>query len=100
MSLQTRSHSEIHPYKQPRPSHMPAATLQKHSAEVTYSTIEPHLISIPEGMRRLSCGRSFLYQLMDQNKFRSVRLGGRRLVDAASLAEFAASLQHMSGKDK
>jgi hypothetical protein len=37
---------------------------------------------------------------MDQNKFRSVRLGGKRLIDAASLAEFAASLQNVSGKDK
>lgn len=63
-----------------------------------FAATEPHLISIPEGMRRLSCGRSFLYELMDAGTFRSVRLGGKRLIDAASLAEFAASLPTESGR--
>jgi len=60
-------------------------------AAKTYPAIE-HLIPITEGFRRLGVGRSLFYELMSAGKFRTVRLCGRRLVDAASLAEFAASL--------
>lgn len=64
----------------------------------TYPAIE-HLIPIPEGCRRLGVGRSLFYELMSDGKFRTVRLGGRRLVDTVSLAEFAASLPD-AGKEK
>ncbi len=50
------------------------------------------LISIPEAARRLSCGRSLLYELMGAGSVRSVKLGKRRLVLVASLVAFAASL--------
>jgi len=50
------------------------------------------LISIPEAARRLSCGRSLLYELMGAGSVHSVKLGKRRLVLAASLEAFAASL--------
>ena len=51
-----------------------------------------HFLSVEEGASWLGVGRSLFYELMGAGKFRTVRLGGRRLVDAASLAQFAASL--------
>lgn len=49
-------------------------------------------LSVEEAAHCLSVGRTSFYELMNAGSFRTVRLGGRRLVDAASLAEFAASL--------
>lgn len=50
------------------------------------------LLSVEETARRLSCSRSLVYELMAASKFRSVRLGRKRLIDASSLAAFVASL--------
>lgn len=56
------------------------------------------LISIPEAARRLSCGRSLLYELMGAGSIQSVKLGKRRLVRVASLEAFAASLPELQLK--
>jgi excisionase family DNA binding protein len=50
------------------------------------------LISIPEALARTGIGRSFLYERLADGSIRSVKAGRRRLVDAASLQLWAASL--------
>jgi excisionase family DNA binding protein len=50
------------------------------------------LISIPEACARTGVGRSFLYERLADGSIRSVKAGRRRLVDAASLQAWAASL--------
>jgi excisionase family DNA binding protein len=50
------------------------------------------LISIPEALARTGIGRSFLYERLADGSIRSVKAGRRRLVDAASLSEWAANL--------
>jgi len=50
------------------------------------------LISIPEACARIGIGRSFLYERLAEGSIRSVKAGRRRLVDAASLEAWAASL--------
>lgn len=50
------------------------------------------LISIPEALVRTGVGRSFLYERLAEGSIRSVKAGRRRLVDAASLKAWAASL--------
>jgi excisionase family DNA binding protein len=42
----------------------------------------------PEEARRLlGCSRGFVYSLMDMGQLRSVKLGGRRFIPAAAIAE-------------
>lgn len=50
------------------------------------------LIGVPEAMAQVGIGRSFLYERLADGSIRSVKAGRRRLVDAASLREWAASL--------
>ena len=50
------------------------------------------LISIPEAVSRAGIGRSFLYERLADGSIRSVKAGRRRLVDVASLNQWAASL--------
>lgn len=50
------------------------------------------LISIPEALARTGVGRSFLYQRLADGSVRSVKAGSRRLIDAASLQSWVASL--------
>ena len=54
--------------------------------------METLLISIPEALTRIGIGRSFLYERLADGSIRSVKAGRRRLVDAASLQAWAASL--------
>lgn len=54
--------------------------------------METLLISIPEALARTGVGRSFLYERLADCSIRSVKAGRRRLVDAASLAQWAAQL--------
>lgn len=54
--------------------------------------METLLISIPEALARTGIGRSFLYERLADGSIRSVKAGRRRLVDAASLAAWAANL--------
>jgi excisionase family DNA binding protein len=50
------------------------------------------LISISEACQRASIGRSFLYERLADGSIRSVKAGKRRLIDVASLNQWAASL--------
>jgi excisionase family DNA binding protein len=58
------------------------------------------LISIPEALTRTGIGRSFLYERLADGSIRSVKAGRRRLVDAASLQAWAASLPESQLKQK
>lgn len=50
------------------------------------------LLTIPDALRRVAIGRSYLYERLAEGSIRSVKAGRRRLVDAASLQAWAASL--------
>jgi len=50
------------------------------------------LLSIPEALVATGLGRSFIYQKLADGSIRSVKAGRRRLIDAASLKSWAASL--------
>jgi excisionase family DNA binding protein len=50
------------------------------------------LLTIPQALTLTGIGRSYLYQRLAEGSIRSVKAGRRRLVDAASLAAWAASL--------
>jgi excisionase family DNA binding protein len=50
------------------------------------------LISISEATQRVSIGRSRMYEILAAGEVRSVKCGRRRLVDAASLTAWTASL--------
>ena len=52
----------------------------------------PTLCSIPSALARTGIGRSFLYERLADGSIRSVKAGRRRLVDVASLDQWAASL--------
>ena len=49
-------------------------------------------ISIADAARTLSVGRTKLYQLVDEGRVETVRLGRRRLVKVASLRKLADAL--------
>jgi excisionase family DNA binding protein len=52
----------------------------------------PLLVTIPNALRLVEVGRSYLYELLSSGAIRSVRAGKRRLVDVSSLNKWAASL--------
>ncbi len=52
----------------------------------------PLLISILEACERAGVSRSFMYERLADGSIRSVKAGRRRLVDVASLNQWAASL--------
>jgi excisionase family DNA binding protein len=54
--------------------------------------VDTLLISIPQALARVNVGRSYLYSRLADGSIRSVKAGRRRLVDAASLHSWAASL--------
>ena len=51
------------------------------------------LLSVPEAAGRLSIGRAALYDLIRTNRLRTVKIGRRRLVPVAALAEAIALLE-------
>ncbi len=55
-------------------------------------------VTVSEAASRLSCGITLIYEHIGKGSFRSVKLGKKRLIDVASLTEFAASLANDSGK--
>jgi excisionase family DNA binding protein len=57
-------------------------------------------ISVNDAATRLSCGVTLIYEHIGRGSFRTVKLGKKRLVDLASLTEFAAALSNESGKGK
>ncbi len=50
------------------------------------------LISIPQAVSRTHLSRSFIYARLADGVIRSVKAGRRRLVDVASLVEWATNL--------
>ena len=50
------------------------------------------LLTVPEAAKAVSISRSALYELLADGAIRSVKHGRKRLIDAASLREWAASL--------
>lgn len=61
-------------------------------------TVLPTLCSIPDALARTGVGRSFLYMRLADGSIRSVKAGRRRLVDVASLNQWAASLPEQALK--
>jgi excisionase family DNA binding protein len=58
------------------------------------------LISIPQALARVNVARSYLYERLADGSIRSVKAGRRRLVDVASLNQWAASLPESQLKQK
>jgi excisionase family DNA binding protein len=56
-------------------------------------TVEPRLNSVPAVMKRLGVGRSTVFELIATGELRSVKIGHRRLVSDAAIAEFIARLE-------
>jgi excisionase family DNA binding protein len=54
------------------------------------------LLDVDQVAARLNVGRSTVFNLMGGNKLRSVKIGQRRLVSEASLAEFIARLDRQA----
>jgi excisionase family DNA binding protein len=51
-----------------------------------------HLNTVEEVMERLRIGRSTAFELIDSRRLRSIKVGRRRLVSEAALAEFIERL--------
>lgn len=51
------------------------------------------LLPIIEAARKVGLGRSKFYELVSEGRVKTVRVGRRRLVSAAALDEFVASLE-------
>jgi excisionase family DNA binding protein len=50
------------------------------------------LLTIPQALAATGIGRSFLYERIAEGSIQSVKAGRRRLIDAASLKSWVASL--------
>ena len=55
------------------------------------------LNDVPSVLRRLSIGRSTLYELMASGRIHAVKLGAKTLVPESELQRFASSLQRAAG---
>jgi len=55
------------------------------------------LNDVPSVLRRLSIGRSTLYELMASGRIHAVKLGAKTLVPESELQRFASSLQRATG---
>ncbi|KFI64189.1 helix-turn-helix domain-containing protein [Bifidobacterium cuniculi] len=53
----------------------------------------PATYTVTEARTLLHCSKSFLYQLIRDGKLRSYTIGGKRLIDADSLARLFRQLQ-------
>lgn len=54
------------------------------------------LVSVGEAARRLSLGRSLLFELLASGAIKSVKIGRRRLVSAQALADFVRHQEEIS----
>ena len=59
---------------------------------------EELFISIPLAVSRTHLSRSFIYECMYTGAIRSVKAGRRRLIDVASLNQWAANLPELQLK--
>ena len=57
------------------------------------TTAEARLNSVPATAGRLGVSRSTVFELMSSGELRSVKIGHRRLVSDAAIAEFIARLE-------
>ncbi len=55
------------------------------------------LLSVPEVMAATSLGRTKLYEILKSGTLESIKVGGRRLVAPAALAEWVARLRLEGG---
>ena len=56
------------------------------------SSVEPLFLTLNEGFKVISVGRTKGYQLIDEGKITMVKVGKKSLVSVASLRAFAESL--------
>ena len=61
-------------------------------AQSTRPAIDPIFVSVDDAAKVLALSPWSVYQLLDSEEIRSVYRGRRRLVDVASLREYAAGL--------
>jgi predicted DNA-binding transcriptional regulator AlpA len=59
---------------------------------MTTTTIEPQLLSIPDGATALGISRSGLYRLERAGLIRTVHVGSRHLVPASEITRYINSL--------
>jgi excisionase family DNA binding protein len=62
----------------------------------TTSRTGAQLLDVDQVAARLNVGRSTVFNLMSSSKLRSVKIGQRRLVSEASLAEFIEGLDRQA----
>lgn len=75
------------------PSQLPPA------AQSARPAIDPIFVSVDDAAKVLALSPWTIYQLLDAKAIRSVRHGRRRLVDVASMREYAATLPtHREGE--
>jgi excisionase family DNA binding protein len=55
--------------------------------------VAPALLSVDAARKRLSCGRTRIYQLMNDGKLRYVEVGSRRYISEAAIASFIATAE-------
>jgi excisionase family DNA binding protein len=68
-----------------------AAAALRDAAHASQDDGPPALLSVEEAARRLGVGRTVAYGLIRSGELRSHRIGRRRLVSAAAVAEFVGS---------
>jgi excisionase family DNA binding protein len=56
------------------------------------SAVEPLMYEVDEAARALRLSRTHIYELIRSKRLRTVKLGRRRLIPVAALAEYVASL--------
>ncbi|PZS07511.1 MAG: hypothetical protein DLM55_10735 [Acidimicrobiales bacterium] len=61
---------------------------------MTVSPNEHELLSISDTIRRLSLGRTKVYELIRNRKLRSFKVGSRRLIPAIAIGEFVTMLEN------
>lgn len=65
-------------------------------SQVHQSAPGSQLFDVPEGARRLSCGKSFVYMLIDRGELSASKLGRLTRISDTQLETFISSLS--SGK--
>jgi excisionase family DNA binding protein len=58
---------------------------------MTDAPLDPIAVTVPTALKLSGLGRTKLYELIASKKIRSVRVGGRRLIDFASMKAFLSS---------
>jgi len=64
-----------------------------HGAVTAPALDDMNLLNLEEAAKFLRIGRCSLYQLINANKLRTVKIGGRRLVSVNALKEYVGGLE-------